>query len=77
MTKVLQTVLKFADRVLGLQERRAIRELSALDDRTLADIGITRSDIVAVVKRKPASARGQVIQFRPRHARSSVRTHAA
>jgi uncharacterized protein YjiS (DUF1127 family) len=76
MAKVFQTVLKYADKLLGLQERRAIRELSALDDRTLADIGVSRSEIVALVKRKPAPMRGQVIQFRPRQARN-VRPHAA
>lgn len=29
--------------------RRAIRELSALDDRTLSDLGISRARIPAVV----------------------------
>jgi uncharacterized protein YjiS (DUF1127 family) len=76
MNKVLQNVLNIADKVFRLQERRAIRELYALDDRTLADIGIARSDIVTAVKRKAAPVRGQVIQFRPRHARTA-RTHAA
>jgi len=31
--------------------RRAVDELMALDDRTLADIGITRSDIAFAVRR--------------------------
>lgn len=77
MAKFIETVLKVADKVLRLEERRAIRELSELDDRTLADIGITRQEIVSLVKRKPTQIRGQVIQFRPRQARSSVHTHAA
>jgi uncharacterized protein YjiS (DUF1127 family) len=31
-----------------LRQRRTIRELRALDDRTLADLGISRSDIRAI-----------------------------
>jgi uncharacterized protein YjiS (DUF1127 family) len=30
--------------------RRAIRELHQLDDRTLADIGVTRGEIVSAVR---------------------------
>lgn len=33
---------------------RAYRELAALDDRSLADIGLTRSDIPFVLERKAA-----------------------
>lgn len=35
----------------GRRMRRAVDELMALDDRTLADIGITRSDIAFAVRR--------------------------
>jgi uncharacterized protein YjiS (DUF1127 family) len=35
------------------QRRRAYEELYALDDRSLADIGITRSDIPYVLARAP------------------------
>lgn len=38
----------------GLQMRRAAAELSSLDDRTLKDIGITRSDIAFAVRRNDA-----------------------
>jgi uncharacterized protein YjiS (DUF1127 family) len=31
-----------------LRQRRTVRELRALDDRTLADLGISRSDIKAI-----------------------------
>jgi uncharacterized protein YjiS (DUF1127 family) len=39
---------------IAVRQRRTQRELSALDDRTLADLGIARSDI-------PAIARGQFV----------------
>ena len=50
---------RFADGLVGRFENwrareRAFRELSALDDRALADIGLSRSDIPFVVERKPA-----------------------
>ncbi|HXQ52225.1 MAG TPA: DUF1127 domain-containing protein [Stellaceae bacterium] len=35
--------------------RRAYEELAALDDRSLADIGITRSEIPYVLSRRPAT----------------------
>ncbi len=33
-----------------LENRRAIRELSALDDRSLSDLGISRSHLRAAVE---------------------------
>lgn len=33
-------------------DRRAVRELSALDDRSLADLGIARSHIISAVRSK-------------------------
>ncbi len=33
-----------------LENRRAIRELSALDDRALSDLGISRHNLRAVVE---------------------------
>jgi len=49
---------KFAEGLIGRFENwrareRAYRELSALDDRSLADIGLARSDIPFVLSRKP------------------------
>lgn len=32
-----------------IEKRRAVRELSALDDRTLSDLGVSRSHIRAAV----------------------------
>jgi uncharacterized protein YjiS (DUF1127 family) len=45
--------------VAQMRRRRAIRELHALDDRALADIGIGRGDITNVVRfgRPPAAQR--------------------
>ena len=58
------------------QRQRAYAELGALDDRSLADIGLRRSDIPAVIEglydatreRRPA-ARGDAA-FDPRHAQA-------
>jgi uncharacterized protein YjiS (DUF1127 family) len=33
-----------------VQNRRAFRELSSLDDRTLEDLGVSRSNILAAVE---------------------------
>jgi len=38
----------------SVAEGRAMRELASLDDRMLADIGVTRSDIPGVVRRAHA-----------------------
>ena len=38
------------------QRERAYRELSALDDRSLADIGINRSEIPYVLAQRPVRA---------------------
>ena len=52
---------RFADGLIGRFENwrareRAFRELSSLDDRSLADIGLARSDIPFVLERKPAQS---------------------
>lgn len=49
---------RFADGLIGRFENwrareRAFRELSALDDRALADIGLSRSDIPYVLDHSP------------------------
>jgi len=53
-TALLRTMLRSV--VRGIQEwrqtRRAERELLAMDDRHLADIGISRSDIASAVRHK-------------------------
>ncbi len=41
----------------GLARRKAIRELNALDDRLLNDIGVHRSDVATVVDRSFARLR--------------------
>jgi uncharacterized protein YjiS (DUF1127 family) len=57
------------------QRQRAYRELLALDDRSLADIGIHRSQIPALVegfdasRPAPATARAQAAVLQPRHPR--------
>ena len=54
--------------------QRAYDELMALDDRSLADIGIRRSEIPAIVEgfhertRAPAKARGGAPALSPSHA---------
>ena len=56
------------------RRRRAYDELMALDDRSLADIGIRRSEIPAVVEgfhertRAAAKAAGAAPALSPRHA---------
>jgi uncharacterized protein YjiS (DUF1127 family) len=70
---------RFADGLIGRFENwrareRAFRELSALDDRSLADIGLTRSDIPFILERKPAQA--GVSRIEPEAANNNVR-HAA
>ena len=52
---------KFADGLIGRFENwrvreRAYRELAALDDRSLADIGLSRADIPYVLDRMPAES---------------------
>ena len=59
---------RFADGLIGRFENwrareRAFRELSSLDDRSLADIGLARSDIPFVLSGKPAQA--GVARIRP------------
>ncbi len=56
------------------RRQRAYDELMALDDRSLADIGIRRSEIPAIVEgfhertRTPAEAKGTAPALSPRHA---------
>lgn len=52
---------KFADGLIGRFENwrvreRAYRELAALDDRSLADIGLARADIPYVLDRMPVQS---------------------
>ena len=50
MTTLTQLFGRIAERYNDWREReRAFAELSALDDRTLADLGLRRSDIPFVV----------------------------
>ena len=70
---------RFADGLVGRFENwrareRAFRELSALDDRALADIGLSRSDIPFVLESKPVERDAR--QLEPVAANSNVR-HAA
>ncbi|HZT50970.1 MAG TPA: DUF1127 domain-containing protein [Stellaceae bacterium] len=41
------------------RQQRALEELYALDDRSLADIGITRSEIPYLVSQRKASDQGE------------------
>jgi uncharacterized protein YjiS (DUF1127 family) len=70
---------RFADGLIGRFENwrareRAFRELSALDDRALADIGLARSDIPYVLEQKPIETGAGFLA--PEAANSNVR-HAA
>jgi len=70
---------KFADGLIGRFENwrareRAFRELSSLDDRSLADIGLARADIPFVLDRKPAEV--GATRIAPEAANTNVR-HAA
>ena len=70
---------KFADGLVGRFENwrareRAYRELASLDDRSLADIGLTRSDIPHVFDRKPVEQTGTPAE--PVYANTNIR-HAA
>ena len=70
---------RFADGLVGRFENwrareRAFRELSALDDRALADIGLSRSDIPYVLETKPVESGASRLE--PEAANSNVR-HAA
>ena len=54
---VIQFLRGLAERYGEWQRRnRAYQELYALDDRSLADIGITRSEIPYVMARDPVAA---------------------
>ncbi len=70
---------RFADGLVGRFENwrareRAFRELSALDDRALSDIGLSRSDIPYVLDQKPVESGASLLE--PEAANSNVR-HAA
>ncbi|HKX11006.1 MAG TPA: DUF1127 domain-containing protein [Stellaceae bacterium] len=70
---------RFADGLVGRFENwrareRAFRELSALDDRALADIGLSRSDIPFVLEQKSVDTGAS--RLAPEAANSNVR-HAA
>lgn len=70
---------KFAEGLIGRFENwrareRAYRELSALDDRSLADIGLARSDIPFVLSRKPEQT--GIGRIEPVIANSNVRRAA-
>ena len=45
---------------LWRQQRRAIRELSELTDRELADVGIVRGEIESLVRTAPGMAQGAI-----------------
>ena len=62
---------RFADGLIGRFENwrareRAFRELSGLDDRALADIGIHRSQIPAIIEESYQAARRAAAQDRVR-----------
>ena len=70
---------RFADGLIGRFENwrareRAYRELSALDDRSLADIGLARSEIPYILDQKPVD-RG-FGRIEPKVANSNVRRAA-
>jgi uncharacterized protein YjiS (DUF1127 family) len=50
------------------RRHRAYAELAALDDRSLADIGIHRSQIPAIVEGADCAARRAKAKREPRHA---------
>jgi len=57
----MSLISRFADDLVGRFENwrareRAFRELSALDDRALADIGLSRSDIPYVLDHSPVES---------------------
>jgi len=70
---------RFTDGLIGRFEgwrarERAYRELSALDDRSLADIGLTRSEIPYILDQKPVERGFGRIQ--PKVANNNVRRAA-
>jgi len=70
---------RFTDGLIGRFENwrareRAYRELSALDDRSLADIGLARSEIPYILDQKPVERRFSRVE--PEVANENVR-HAA
>jgi uncharacterized protein YjiS (DUF1127 family) len=70
---------KFAEGLIGRFENwrareRAYRELSSLDDRSLADIGLARSDIPFVLSQKPTQV--GAVRIEPIIANSNVRRAA-
>jgi uncharacterized protein YjiS (DUF1127 family) len=75
----MSLISRFADGLVGRFENwrareRAFRELSALDDRALADIGLSRSDIPYVLDHQTIESGACLLE--PEVANSNVR-HAA
>ncbi|HLJ21562.1 MAG TPA: DUF1127 domain-containing protein [Stellaceae bacterium] len=75
----MSMISRFADGLVGRFENwrareRAFRELSALDDRALADIGLSRSDIPYVLDHSTVESGASRLE--PEIANQNVR-HAA
>jgi uncharacterized protein YjiS (DUF1127 family) len=66
MSTLARFLGSIADRYTAWREReRAFAELSALDDRTLADLGLRRGDIPYVVYSKAQKKHGATLSNAP------------